>query len=240
VAYFLVASIVILGVPLFLRAYWIEAFRTPSGSMAPTLLDGDHFWVGKQSKGKLPQRGDVIVFQDPSSLPAVDYVKRAVGLPGDRIEFLHGQPVVNGTRVPRCLVGTFTLALEPNGPTTGELYLEQLGTSSHLAWYEEGLSRAHQGPFVVPDGEVFVIGDNRWNSSDSRNWNGGAGGTVPLTLVKGRALSVWFSMDSSRQLRWDRIGLSLRGTPALPGVGSAIGESITKCLSELPRGAETR
>src|SRR4051812_13627562 len=94
----MVAAASALGIPLLSRAFLLEAFQIPAGSMLPTLLLGDHIFVNKMVKH--PERGDVIVFQSPPD-PDVDYIKRVVGLPGDTIAIVHNELMINGQPVPQ-------------------------------------------------------------------------------------------------------------------------------------------
>jgi signal peptidase I len=151
-------------IALLLRSFVVEAFKIPSGSMIPTLEIGDHIFVGKFVYDfRKPQRGDVIVFKAPPD-PSIDYIKRVVGIEGDKVEVQKGRVYVNGTNA------GFGEAQCPPG--------------SHWAC---------DGPIVVPKDQVFVMGDNREDSSDSRFW-----GYVPLESIKGEALVVWYSPHLSR------------------------------------------
>lgn len=194
-------------VALFLRSFVVEAFKIPSGSMIPTLLVGDQIFVNKYVYGvrvpftsirivdfSLPERGEVVVFRFPNP-PHEDYIKRVVGLPGDKIEMKAGVLYINDQAVPREALGreAFTDAGD-DGPEefSAIRYRETLGEHSYIVLEET--SGPHHGPssnfgpLIVPDGELFMMGDNRDNSFDSRGW-----GTVPQENVLGRALFVWFT-----------------------------------------------
>lgn len=148
-------------VALLIKTFVAQAFRIPSDSMVPTLTDGDRVLVNKLSYGTQDiNRGDVVVFSRPGGLPALadepeDLIKRVIGLPGDELLTVDGQLYVNGREL-----------IEP--------YLRE-GTASN------GLEE----PVVVPDGQIFVLGDNRENSSDSRQF-----GPVPDDTVVGRAFTI--------------------------------------------------
>jgi len=237
----LVALGLLYGIGVAIRTHIVEAFKIPGGSMAPALFPGDHIVVDKTAVGSsapLPARGEVIVFEYPDpdpDHPRVDYLKRVVGVGGDRVVVQGGHPIINGWRVPSCLVGTFPL---PGAelPDEGELHVEFLGKHSYLTWYQADSGTDEEGPYKVPPGQVFVLGDNRWNSSDSRSWNYGRGASLPAENIKGRALSVWLSFDQGA-IAWDRIGLTLGAPPRVPGAPTEMREGIARCLAN-PR-AET-
>ena len=189
---------VAVGIAIFLRAFVVEAFQIPSGSMIPTLLVGDHIFVAKFSYGitvpftdkklldlGLPQRGDVIVFKYPGD-PSIDYIKRVVGLPGDVVEVRMDQVFINGKPMPRENQPEGCLPEGDRPFSSCELWVEHLGTKTHdTIFYGEGETFQ---PRTVAPGRVFVMGDNRDNSNDSRVW-----GQVPVEFIKGRALIVWWS-----------------------------------------------
>jgi signal peptidase I len=179
-----------------LRAFVVEAFKVPSGSMQPTIMAGDHLFVWKSAYGLsrgVPERGDVIVFEAPGPGVEADYVKRVAGLPGDVVRVERGQLVINDARVPSCWVGKLDAS---------DLHVEFLGGSPHLIQVETDLSDPEEGPFRVDHGEVFVIGDSRSNSADSRSWarHGGNGG-VPFANIKGRAARIWMPIERWGNLR---------------------------------------
>ena len=197
---------VAIAIALFLRTFIIEAFQIPSGSMIPSLEIGDHIFVSKSAYGignpfankRLisfgpPKRGDIIVFKFPQNQD-IDYIKRVVGLPGETVELRKSEIFINGRPMHREL--SKLPCHDDEGPRMDghllagddcELWMEDLDGKVHPAQHKPG-SRPDFGPIVVAEGNVFVMGDNRDNSNDSRSW-----GTVPLELVKGRALIVWWS-----------------------------------------------
>lgn len=197
----------IVGV-LFLRSFVGEPFRIPSGSMVPTLLVGDFILVNKYAYGLrlpvvdtkilevgAPERGDVVVFRYPQD-PSVDFIKRVVGLPGDRIAYRDKQLFVNGEAVPQSHVGAYG-----DYPIQAvQLRRERLGDSEHALIVMPGRD-AEPLEFSVPEGEYFVMGDNRDNSNDSREW-----GTVPEGNLVGRAVVVWMSWVPGEGPMWSRIG----------------------------------
>jgi signal peptidase I len=217
------------------RTVAFEPFNIPSGSMVPTLLVGDYLFVSKYSYGysrhslpfslplipgriffNEPERGDVAVFKTPED-NSTDYIKRIVGLPGDRIAVRNGILQVNGEPVKRTPIKDFPMrpgdvrphnsALNVNAPAYPvRQYDETLPSGrTHLiieehgdAWGLDNWPPAHAGEaYVVPPGHYFLMGDNRDNSQDSR-----VIGPVPAVNLVGRAEFIFFSVDGSAQL-WE-------------------------------------
>jgi signal peptidase I len=212
------------------RRLVVEAFKTPSGSMIPTLLVGDHLFVDKQRR---PHRGDVIVFPFPEH-PEQDFVKRIVGMPGDTLLFRNGHPFINDVEVPHCVVGPYSYA-EDDSPVplhSGTLEIEVLEGHPHFAFYDaaSGAFSETQGPFVVKSGEIFVLGDNRNNSHDSRMWFGGLGGGVPQATVIGVAAVVWLSVND-RGIEWSRTGQAVDAM-RLPAAMSSLEPALQRCLAQ--------
>jgi signal peptidase I len=175
----------------FARTYVVQAFKIPSGSMENNLLVGDHILVNKMIYGSrvsglerflLPardvRRGDVVVFRFPED-PSRDFIKRCIALPGDEIEIRNKIVFLNGEAVPESGYVRHS---------DSRVFPPSVFLSSDYRF------RDNFKPFTVPDGELFFMGDNRDDSHDSRFW-----GTVPLHLVKGRALLVYWSFDASRE-----------------------------------------
>jgi signal peptidase I len=239
-------------VALLLRAVVVEAFKIPSGSMKPTLQINDHIFVSKFSYGpKLPligqrvfdslppKRGDVIVFEYPDINPnneRQDYIKRVMAVPGDTLEADSGHPIINGWRVPSCKVGKY-VDEDPSGfgQHSGELFVEFLEDTAYLALYDDHHFPQRQGPYHVAPDEVWVMGDNRHNSLDSRAWQrrgGGIGAGVPYANIKGRAMIVWF--PASRML------VNVMGKPILPdGAPAELVAGIDRCLAQRPTAEDT-
>lgn len=231
-------------IALTLRAVVVEAFKIPSGSMLPTLQIDDHIFVNKYTYGpKLPivgsrvaasmppDRGDVIVFEFPDPAPGQegqDFIKRVIALPGDTLEVRHGQPIINGWKVPRCSVGKYPYGQnDGNSAAAGDLFVEFLADEAYLTVYEDGGSLGYEGPFKVQPGEVYVMGDNRNNSHDSRRWRGGKGGGVPFDNIQGRAMRVWWPLP--------RVLVPVMGHPELPkGMPEALTAGIDRCLAQRP------
>jgi len=207
---------VILAV-LLLRSFLVEPFRIPSGSMMPTLLVGDFILVNKYTYGirlpvlntKIlevgkPGRGDVVVFRYPRD-PSVDYIKRVVGVPGDRINYYNKVLTINGKPVPQVPAGIYVGEGSGVSMSGASERTEQLGDVQHkilVMPHTPGL----EGEYIVPEGEYFVMGDNRDNSNDSRYW-----GTVPETNLVGQAFRVWMNWDTANGgIDTSRIGMKIQ------------------------------
>ncbi len=197
---YLESLIIAVILALFVRTWVFQAFKIPTGSMEPSLLVGDHLIVNKMifapaassfERALLPgrpiRRGDVIVFKYPKE-PDRDFIKRVIGLPGDRVELHRKVVYING----KPLDESYVRFLEPPS-VDGPPHTDDV--------------REEYGPVTVPDGQYFMMGDNRDNSEDSRYW-----GFMPRSYVKGEALFIYFSYDENEPLanllgatRWHRL-----------------------------------
>ncbi len=180
---------------LFVRTWVVQAFKIPTGSMEPNLLIGDHLLVNKfisapsqtaVERSLLPigvyQRGDVIVFKYPEE-PERDFIKRVIGLPGETIELRQSQVLIDGEPIE-------------------ELYLDVVRPGGHVPPDIRGTF----GPLVVPEGHLFMMGDNRGDSQDSRYW-----GPLPVGYVKGKAFVLYWSYESESEFYSDvGVGATLR------------------------------
>jgi signal peptidase I len=206
----------VLFIVLVLRAFVAEPFRIPSGSMMPTLLVGDFILVNKFAYDlrlpvlhtKLfetgdPERGDVVVFRYPEN-PSDDYIKRVVGVPGDRITYYDKVLFINGERAPQQPIGRYE-GVGSGGSMTGALVLEErLGDITHQILIEPN-NPGIQAQYVVPPNSYFVMGDNRDNSNDSRFW-----GFVPDQNLVGEAFMIWLNWDiAGGVFDYSRIGNSI-------------------------------
>jgi signal peptidase I len=208
----------------------LEAFKIPGTSMAPTLASGDHIFV---SKTHAAARGDVIVFAFPEH-PSQDFVKRVLAVPGDVLETRNGRPWINGWEVPTCRVGPYSYLDDETMRHDGELVVEYLGPHAYLTFYETSVAApSTHGPFTAREGEVWVVGDNRDNSHDSRWWYGGQGGGVPYGLVRGRALFVWLAFEPLGGIDYSRIGADL-DVPTLPRGARVLAPALEACLRARP------
>lgn len=198
---------------LVLRSFVVEPFRIPSGSMMPTLLVGDFILVNKFAYGiRLPvlnskvlevgepEHGDVVVFRYPQD-PGVDYIKRVVGVPGDRVAYYNKTVYINGQPAEQDSLGIYTGEGAGAVMTGAEQRMELLDGVSHHILVRNGQPSV-EGEFVVPAGQYFVMGDNRDNSNDSRYW-----GTVPEENLVGKAFLIWMNYDGEAGgVSWSRIG----------------------------------
>ena len=199
---------------LIIRTLLFQPFSIPSGSMRPTLLEGDYLFVTKwaygYSKNSLPfspplfsgrifgsdpKRGDVVVFKFPPN-PSLDYIKRVIGLPGDRIQMRDGQLFINGEPVKREKVGQIDNPdiTEMNRPV--DVYRETLpnGVSYDTLDLSPNAITDNTQEYVVPAGHYFMMGDNRDNSTDSRFPPPSGVGFVPAENLVGRANIIFFSI----------------------------------------------
>lgn len=203
---------------LVVRSFVVQPYRIPSGSMLPNLQIGDFIavtqydfglrwpvWRGYVTKQSQPKRGEVVVLHFPV-YPKVDFIKRVIGLPGDTISYVNKQLIINGKKIPQTFVKD---VIEPVDSPTQPVkeYIEDMNGIKYPI-YEMPWRNQH-GNFYdlkVPKGYVFVMGDNRDNSDDSRYW-----GFVPEKNLVGRAQFVWFSWAGWPKIaRWDRIGMRVK------------------------------
>ncbi|MDE1147940.1 MAG: signal peptidase I [Azospirillaceae bacterium] len=204
------ALIIALGV----RTVAFEPFNIPSGSMIPTLLIGDYVFVSKFSYGysrfslplslplfhgrvfgSVPERGDVVVFRLPTDT-SQDYIKRVIGLPGDRVQMIDGILHINGEAVKRERIEDYNMETPFGHPTSVPRYIETLPngvqhTIIEIMGDDGGLDNTPV--YTVPEGHIFCMGDNRDNSQDSRVLN--VVGYVPLENLVGKAQFKFFSLE---------------------------------------------
>ena len=213
----------VIVVVFLIRSFWVEPFKIPSGSMKPTLLVGDFILVNKYTYGiRIPvinrkvidvnplARGDVVVFRYPAD-PSVDYIKRVIGLPGDKVVYRNKRLTINGEPVAAQPAGYYTdaelnylrlptysekigehthqMMVVPAQPPVELAQVRQFAHRDNCEYNDEGFS------CTVPAGHSFMMGDNRDQSSDSRYW-----GFVPDDHIKGRAFLVWMNFSDFRRI----------------------------------------
>ncbi len=192
---YLQAIVIALLLALFIRAFIVQAFKIPSGSMKPTLLVGDYLLVNKFIYGvripftdvrffpfEQPKRGDVIVFVYPND-PSKDFIKRVIATGGEQVQLIDDRIYINDRPIH-----------DPWG------FFSDVGPPGFLSRIR------NYGPVLVPEGKLFVLGDNRDNSEDSRFW-----GFLPGENILGKAFIIYFSWDSEatdpwHKIRWSRLG----------------------------------
>jgi signal peptidase I len=205
-----------------LRSFLVEPFKIPSGSMMPTLLAGDYILVNKFTYGlrvpilnntffevNQPKRGDVFVFHYPPE-PTIDYIKRVVGLPGDKIKYQDKQLIINGKTLDVVFENNYEYEMQGANIIRARQSKEQLGDVAHAILIHDipnqynsdmpGAKLQAGETITVPEGNYFAMGDNRDNSADSRVW-----GFVPEHNLVGKAFFIWMNFD-----QFGRIGNSIK------------------------------
>ncbi|KEQ17967.1 signal peptidase I [Endozoicomonas numazuensis] len=193
----------VLALVLVLRSFLFEPFQIPSGSMIPTLQVGDFILVNKFDYGlrlpvigtkvvsiNEPQRGDVMVFKEPAN-PNINFIKRVIGIPGDKVRYMNKKLTINGQPVPEKYIAELR---DEGGPY--QLFEETIDGKNHQIRKDLGLrSLRAEGVWVIPEGQYFMMGDNRDRSNDSRYW-----GTVPEKNIVGKAIYIWMHWPTWTQL----------------------------------------
>ena len=204
-------------IALIIRSFFAEPFNIPSGSMKPNLLVGDFIFVSKWSYGfskhslpfsiplipgkifsKLPERGEVVVFKTPED-NRTDYIKRVIGLPGDRIQIINGKIIINDNLILRKKLNDFIDTDKNSSIKRIRKYKEYFFNKEIevLDITDQGIVD-NTNLYVVPEGHFFVMGDNRDNSQDSRFTN--IVGYIPIENLIGKAQFIFFSLENSRFL----------------------------------------
>jgi signal peptidase I len=242
-------AIVVLGIAIFAtRARLVEIAPVTGPSMEPTLNPGDRLVVNKLAYGlrlpfsrralgtQPPRRGDLIVFPNPDrgrGEPA-SIVKRVIGLPGDEVAVVNGSPVINGWIIPSCDVGPF-LNADGTRVLRDRLVVEVLADRAYLT-LRDPVEQEQFARFRVRPGEIFVLGDDRPVSRDSRAWNGGRGGGLPIYAVEGRVSRLAAAIGSAGRLD---LGHPFRGLrPELRALNvdvTQLDQRIAACTAHKPR-----
>ncbi len=194
---------------LVIRSFIFEPFRIPSGSMMPTLLEGDFIFVKKYSYGLRlpvtetkvietgnPERGDVIVFRLPSD-PSINYIKRVIGLPGDTVVYERHRLTINGEKV--------DLTQSDDASWSAPLFVEDLDGRVHDILVTNPEYSTRDNTYLVPEGHYFVMGDNRDRSKDSRFI-----GSIPEEFLVGEAVRIWMHFVPWNMPVWERIGRKIQ------------------------------
>lgn len=203
----------VLLIVFLLRSFIYEPFRIPTGSLEPTLQIGDFILVNKFDYGlrlpiihkKIlsigePKRGDILVFRWPPN-PAVDFIKRVIGLPGDHVSYIDKTLYVNGQKIPQTFLKDTEAQGEDNSVWDAKEYNENLlGVNHKIILNPLRASRDYED-IIVPPNMYFVMGDNRDDSADSRYW-----GFVPAENMVGKGSVIWLSWNNqTKRLRWDQM-----------------------------------
>ena len=242
----LAKTIILAGFLAFfcIRGFVFEPFKIPSGSMMPNLLVGDFLFVSKFAYGNRipltdhllwhrdPVRGDIIVFKmKGSGLPGsffglgdTLFIKRLVGLPGDKVAYRDKTLYINGKPMGQTVVGDYTYSSHDGRDIKAHLADEQLGDVRHSVLIDPATPGQDVAEMTVPPDMFVMMGDNRDNSRDARYWNWPEWGFVPRTDLMGRAEFIFWSWDENWKPRLERIGNGLRAHHE-----QAVG------VSELPR-----
>jgi signal peptidase I len=204
----------VLFLVLLIRSFLVEPFRIPSGSLEPTLIPGDFVLTSKFAYGlrlpvlhnKIynigePKAGQIFVFRSPPN-PQIDFIKRVIGVPGDKVSYIDKVLYINGVMQPQTDLGPVQYTDDQGNPHTVELKSEVINGIKHKI-YVLNDHPAEDFTLVVPPGNYFAMGDNRDFSWDSRYW-----GFVPEKNLIGKAIFVWLSWDKDKyKIRWDRVGM---------------------------------
>ncbi len=201
-----------------IRSFLVQPYRVPSGSLEPTVKPGDFILVNQYHYGirlpiwnkKIisvaePKRAQIALFPYPVN-PAITFVKRVIGLPGDHISYINKTLYINGKKEPQKFIGNVTQLNDFGQLVTYQIYQEDLNGVKHDIQIRSDVPAVNFYNLVVPKNEYFMMGDNRDDSDDSRNW-----GFVPEHTLIGHALFIWMSWDANAShwyddIRWNRIG----------------------------------
>lgn len=196
---------------IVIRLFVISPYKIPTNTMNPALLSGDYVFVYKLPYGlsipffkkigeiKKPSYGDIVLFSYPKK-PGTKFIKRIVGLPGDRIEYRNKELYINNKKLEYEELESSSFNHIKNYYNL-EFKTEKQGSSMYQVVHNKDQLSEHLAPILVPPGEAFLLGDHRDNSDDSRYW-----GTIPLKNLDGTVKFIWFSMDlETLRVRWERL-----------------------------------
>jgi signal peptidase I len=237
----LCATLVLLGVvagaALLVREHVIQICRVLSSSMLPLLEPGEYLLANKlayssSNETALPRRGTIVVFRRASEQGTDELIKRVIGLPGDVVASPNGFPTINGWVVPHCDAGRYT-EVTPQGTTDGRLLVEFLDDQVYLAVYTP-LTRP-AGEYAVKPGEVFVLGDNRNESLDSRVWDNGKPAGLALSEIDGEVTERLSDVRRDQTPTFGRFLQRLDLTVRVQGIdASKLQAGIARCLASPP------
>ncbi len=202
---------------LLIRSFLVQPFRVPTGSLAPTIMPGDFIVANQYIYGlrlpvlnvkvfniSAPQRGDIALFRYPEN-PGTLYVKRVIGVPGDHVVYRNKMLTINGKLMSQKLLG-MELDASDIFPSSVQLKEENLDGVVHKIFVKPGRKEWENIDLTVPPNSYFMMGDNRDNSNDGREW-----GFVPEENLIGKVFGVWMSWDAENySVRWERIGNRVR------------------------------
>jgi signal peptidase I len=232
---------------VLLRTNVVQPYRVLSASMLPTLQPGDHVALGKTAygvrlpwgvearKAELPRRGDVVVFHAAAGTGSAEpLVKRVIGLPGDRITMQGGYPFINGWKVPNCYAGNYFYTAAGTKSVAGRLSVEFLEDETYLTVHVPSFRQVE--PYEVKAGEVFVLGDNRNASIDSRSFNHSLGAGVPFSEIVGRADRLFLHTTRDKRVDFRSVLQPLAKLDLyLDGIDTgALRAGIARCLANRP------
>lgn len=232
---------------LVLRGSFFQSYRVLSGSMLPTLQPGEvllskqyaygaHLPGLSASAPRAPRRGDIVVFHRPPVRPDVpeELVKRVIGLPGDTISTYAGFASINGWQIPTCLVGPYVY-ISGDSMLEAQLRMEYLEDRVYLTAHVPAAPEASE-PYTVRPGEVFVLGDNRNNSSDSRAWNDGHGGGLRFDEISGKAERFLFGAHRSGSSDFSKLLQPIGTDVRIEGVDDRdLRDGVARCLKQRPK-----
>jgi len=240
--------LLVAGITAFVfRTSFFQSYRVLSGSMLPTLQPGETLLAKQYAYGFhwpwlapnrqiLPRRGDLVVFRRPPIGPDVpeELVKRVIGLPGDTITTYGASVSINGWQIPSCSVGPYVF-IAGDGMLHAQLRMEYLDDAVYLTAIVPALPERGE-PYAVKAGEVFVLGDNRNNSSDSRAWNNGHGGGLSIAEIFGKIERSLVGVHRDGRSDFSRLLRPLAIEVRAEGIdGQELSEGIARCLKDRPK-----